>query len=428
MNDSPNYSIKAAGASADPLVGPPTSFPQAPLLRDEQPPLRPSLLEISPVSRRMENLDALRILCMMAIITTHVTEPFIDAVLHRGEHFGPLALGVLAFNVMGRFGVPCFMMISFFIYWHQLYEKGRSWGELLSRRLKRLVPAFVCWSAFYFLVHRQLWKMYGNDHWYNPLAAYGYSVFKWQTWWGLFLGQAEYHLYYLPLVMQFLLCIPLLRMLWRKPAVSWGWIGATALAWGVLVYGPLLFAPASAGMRLTDRLQRFLDQPWAIPYLLFPLFGMMCAGQPRFRHFLVRSSTGFWVGLLVLGLALHAAEAIFLSYRLPQGPMYLRRVANYVKVGRIVEGFAVFALFMRSPLMRDPFPRISHYAFGLHFLHPFIIILISMAELKFMGPAMADFKVWVLPILTLNFLLTFYVTFGLCLLIGRAKRLEFLVV
>jgi Acyltransferase family len=330
-------------------------------------------------------------------------------------------------------------MISFFIYWHQLYEKGRSWGELLARRLKRLVPAFACWSAFYFLVHRQLWKVYGNghneiwkafsnEHWYSPLAAFGYSVFNWRTWWGLFLGQAEYHLYYLPLVMQFLLCIPLLRLLWRKPAISWGWIGTSALAWGILVYGPLIFTNASPGMRLTNVLQRILDQPWAIPYLLFPLFGMMCAGQKRLRNFLARSSTGFWVGLLLFGLALHAAEALYLAHRLPVDKTYLLRVANYVKVGRIVSSFAVFGLFMRNPLMRDPFPRISHYAFGLHFLHPFIIILISMAQLKFIGPAIADFKVWVLPMLAINFLLTFYITFALCLLIGRVKRLEFLVV
>ena len=155
---------------------------------------------------------------------------------------------------------------------------------------------------------------------------------------------------------------------------------------------------------------------------------MMCAGQPQFRNFLARSSTRFWVGLLLFGLILHAVEAIFLSHHLPDDNEYLKRVAIYVKFGRILSSFAVFALFMRNPLMRDPFPRISHYAFGLHFMHPFIIILISMAELKFIGPAIADFHSWVLPVLAINFLLTFYITFALCLLIGRIKRVEFLVV
>ena len=404
------------------------SAPQSPLLRDELPPLRPSLLDISPVSRRMENLDALRIVCMLAIITTHVTEPYIDAVHQRGENFGLMPAGILAINVMGRFGVPCFMMISFFIYWHQLYEKGRTWGELLARRLKRLVPAFICWSAFYFLVHRRIYAMYGNRIGYTPLNEFGYSIFKWRTWWALFLGQAEYHLYYLPLIMQFLICIPLLKLLWRKPAVSWIWIGITSAAWGVLELGPVIFVPHSNGEHVTHFLQRILDQPWAIPFLFFPLFGMMCAGQTQFRKFLSGSRTSFWVGLLVGGLALHAAEAIFLAHQLPFDEMYMKRVAVYVKFGRILTAFSLFALFIRSPLMRDPFPRISHYAFGLHFMHPFIILMISLIERRFFGPSIAHFQQWAVPILAINLLLTFYITFTLCLVVGRFKRLEFLVV
>ena len=417
-----------ATSSPDPLLASATSAPQAPLLCDELPPLRPSLLDISPVSRRMENLDALRIVCMLAIIITHVTEPYIDAVHQRGESFGLLPAIILAINVMGRFGVPCFMMISFFIYWHQLYEKGRTWGELLARRLKRLVPAFVCWSAFYFLVHRRVYSMYGNRIGYTPLNEFGYSIFKWRTWWGLFLGQAEYHLYYLPLIMQFLLCIPLLKLLWRKPAVSWGWIGITSLAWGALEFGPLVFGPHSTGEHVTQLLQRILDQPWAIPFLFFPLFGMMCAGQTALRKFMAGSPAPLWIGLLLFGLVLHAAEAIFLAHHLPSDGMYMKRVAVYVKFGRVVTAFSLFALFIRSPLMRDPFPRISHYAFGLHFMHPFVILMISLIELRFLGSSIAHFQHAAIPLLALNLILTFGITFTLCLIIGRFKKLEFLVV
>ena len=385
----------------------------------------PTLLSISPVSRRMENLDALRILCMSVIIFTHVTEPFIDALHQRRETFGPLGLAILSLNVMGRFGVPCFMMISFFIYWHQLYEKGRSWGELLARRLKRLVPAFACWSAFYFLVHRQIYKIYGNAEHYSPLAQYHFSLRDWHTWRGLLLGQAEYHLYYLPLVMQCLLLIPLLKLLWRKPLISWGWIALTTLTWLFIVYGPVLFPPRSPIHDASLRFTTYVNQPWAIPFIFFPLFGMMCAGQPQWRNFLAKSSTTLWVATLLLGLSLHATEALFLLHRRPDD---FARIIAFVKVGRILTAFAVFALFIRRPLMRDPFPRISHYAFGLHFMHPFVIILISLAELKLLGPHIAHFQTYILPILALNLLLTFYITFALCLLIGRAKRLEFLVV
>ena len=107
---------------------------------------------------------------------------------------------------------------------------------------------------------------------------------------------------------------------------------------------------------------------------------------------------------------------------------YMRQVALFVKLGRIVTGFAVFALFIRLPLMRDPFPRVSHYAFGLHFMHPSIILLLSLIELKLFGPMITEYRQFVLPVLVINLALTLTITFCLCLLVGRFKRLEFLVV
>ena len=53
----------------------------------------------------------------------------------------------------------------------------------------------------------------------------------------------------------------------------------------------------------------------------------------------------------------------------------LLRAASLVKLGRIISSFAVFALFMRKPMMRDPFPKVSHHAFGIHFMHPAITSL-----------------------------------------------------
>ena len=439
MSTAPSNS--ETSAEVDPLLAPPTSMPQVPLLSDEHAPiLKPSLLHVSPVNRRMENLDAMRILCLCSIILTHVTEPYLAGWLHRKEMLGPLGMLVLAVNVMGRFGVSCFLMISFFIYWHQLYDKGRSWGELLQRRFKRLIPAFLAWSTFYFMLHKelfqglsvlhhQIFRSFGHAFYTQP-EAYLYNLSNWRTWLHVFVyGHAEYHLYYLPLVMQCLLLIPLLKLLWRRPLVAWGWIAATSAAWIVMVYGPVFFAAGSTGWKISTTLFSMMNQPWAVPFLIFPLFGMMCAGQKQFRQFLADSSTGFWVTLLVFGLALHAVEAIGLARILPLGKDdSLLRAASLVKMGRIISSFAVFALFMRRPMMRDPFPKVSHHAFGIHFMHPAVIIALTLLELKLLGPTIAHYQAWVFPMLAVNYLLTFWITFGLCLIVGRFKRLEFLVV
>jgi hypothetical protein len=78
--------------------------------------------------------------------------------------------------------------------------------------------------------------------------------------------------------------------------------------------------------------------------------------------------------------------------------------------------------------MRDPFPRVSHYAFGLHFMHPAVIIALTLIEARLFGSAVADWRAWIVPVLAVNLALTFFITFALCLVVGRFKRLEFLVV
>jgi hypothetical protein len=61
-------------------------------------------------------------------------------------------------------------------------------------------------------------------------------------------------------------------------------------------------------------------------------------------------------------------------------------------------------------------------------MHPAVIIALTLAELKLLGPAISHYQAWVIPMLAVNYLLTFWITFGLCLIVGRFKRLEFLVV
>ena len=247
-------------------------MPESPLLAEEREPILHdrdlTLLDVNPVTRHMENLDALRIACMLAIITTHVTGPFLDAANKRNDH-GPTFLALFSLNVACRFGVPCFMMISFFIYWHQLYDKGRSWGELLKRRFKRLAPAFICWSSFYFVVHKLLHNHYGKM-WDTSLWD-----FNWHHWRCLFdvfvLGRAEYHLYYLPLVMECLLLIPLLRLLWRWPLISWGWVMLTLGWWSFIIYG-LAFSPDGSSIhKLTRTINEYMGEETALPALVFPL-------------------------------------------------------------------------------------------------------------------------------------------------------------
>lgn len=417
--------------SPDPLMGDPKSMPASPLLADDavvpESPL-PTLLDFNPATRHMENLDALRILAMLVIIVTHITQPFVDDG-HEHAPYNATYQAVFSLNVALRFGVPCFLMISFFIYWHQLYEKGRTWGELLVRRLRRLVPAFVCWSLFYFAMHKVLASR-GLNVDPGPLGDH----LNWKSldvWKQVFLlGRAHEHLYYLPVVISALLLIPLLRVLWRSPAVAWAWVGLTLVGWSFVAYGMAYLPAGSSAYRFAERSLLVSQNFLALPLLVFPLVGMMCAGQISWRRFIARTPTSLWVGILIVGIALHILETLAILPR-----QWLLALA-WPKVGRFLTAVPVFVLFLRSPLMKDPFPRVSHHAFGLHFMHPAIIIGLTIVEgyLLRIGPhglwpeTMSWHPLALTGLLVVNFILTFWITFGLCLLVGRSKRLEFLVV
>jgi surface polysaccharide O-acyltransferase-like enzyme len=401
------------------------SMPEVPLLAEERAPLRPSLLDFNPARRHMENLDTLRILSMLVIILSHVTQPYLDRFSFHAP-YSPLYQLVFSLNVAGRFGVPCFMMISFFIYWHQLYDKNRSWGELLYRRFKRLIPAFLCWSFFYVALHKVL-SSRGLDVDPGPLN----ERLNWKTLWFwkevLLLGHAHDHLYYLPVVMCSLLLIPLLAVLWPKPLRSWLWIGGTLVVWTFVIYGGAFFPETSRVGRLVTHTTWVWRNFLALPLLIFPLLGMMSAGQKAWRMFIAHSPTWLWVFLLVFGMALHVVETLFVLDKGTAEGAWLQALGG-LKAGRFIPSVAIFVLILRHPLMKDPFPKVSHHAFGLHFMHPAIIIGLTLLEGRFFGRAVTQWQTLVVPMLILNYVLTFYITFALCLMISRFKRLEFLVV
>jgi surface polysaccharide O-acyltransferase-like enzyme len=424
------------GTVADPLLGDGKSFPEPPLIADERPPIldprQVTLLHVNPTRQRMENLDTLRIVAMLVIIVTHITQPYVDDWRER-HPYGGMYNTLFGVNVGMRFGVPCFMMVSFFIYWHQLYDKGRSWGELLLRRFKRLIPAFLCWSLFYFAMHKVL-ERYALNVDPGPLGdrLNWKSAGVWKE--ILLLGRAHEHLYYLPVVMCSLLLIPLLRVLWVTPARAWTWIGATLVAWTVAAYGSSFWPAQSRVGRVADGMMIVWRNVLAIPLLVFPLMGMMCAGQRRWREFICRTPGGFWVGMLVVGLAMHVAETLIMLNWGTTDRAWGQALAG-LKVGRFVTAVPIFVLILRHPLMKDPLPRVSHYAFGLHFMHPAIIISLTLVEGRLLGTgamglwdAAGRWGGGLVALLAVNFLLTFFITFGLCLVIGRFKRLEFLVV
>ncbi len=105
-------------------------------------------------------------------------------------------------NVLSRFAVPLFIMLSAFGHGGEDQDISAPLG-LFGRRMKRILPPFVLWSALYLVVE----AMFGKPH-ARPL-------------WDLVSGGAYIHLYFIIVLIQLeILYVPLYRAVRRAPNLT----------------------------------------------------------------------------------------------------------------------------------------------------------------------------------------------------------------
>lgn len=97
-------------------------------------------------TNRLFFCDALRVFAMAAIVTLHSSAPLCYAV-NKGMNW----YAVITVNVLTRFAVPCFVMISGYL----LLGREENAFVFYKKRLFSMVVPFLTWSLFYslWLVH-----------------------------------------------------------------------------------------------------------------------------------------------------------------------------------------------------------------------------------------------------------------------------------
>lgn len=139
--------------------------------------------------KRFEQMDLLRVLGIVGVICIHVT----DASLLLGKPTGIDRIVVLWVNQASRFAVPLFLFISGFALSY-VYSQ-REWpgyARFIYARIKVLAPAYLFWSLMLLL--------YLGEK--NPLDVLPVA---------LLLGSADFHLYFIPLIIQLYLLFPVMK-------------------------------------------------------------------------------------------------------------------------------------------------------------------------------------------------------------------------
>jgi surface polysaccharide O-acyltransferase-like enzyme len=172
-------------------------------------------VEVREPSKRAVELDVLRGAGALAVIVLHASA----SPLAEQSSAGQVSWMLLVPNVMARFAVPVFVILSGMSLTLSA-RSDESYPRFLWRRLFSIVPAYILWS----LVYTWLLPRHGSISVRSVLAD-------------LITGHASSHLYFVPTIVRLYLLYPVMRYLARS---FWGVLGCCALSLSMLWLSAML--------------------------------------------------------------------------------------------------------------------------------------------------------------------------------------------
>lgn len=148
------------------------------------------------MEERLQAFDILRVAATLSVIAIHITA--IYAAVLPAAYFA---------NQFVRYAVPLFIIMSGYLIYFTDSRKGFiPVASFYRKRVTKILWPYIIWTLVY-----TLFSMYTSGSW-PPLKAIGVTLG-----YNLLLGNAFYHLYFLPIIFQLYLIYPLLRLLMKKP-------------------------------------------------------------------------------------------------------------------------------------------------------------------------------------------------------------------
>ncbi|MDQ3008925.1 MAG: acyltransferase [bacterium] len=144
------------------------------------------------------HIAAAKGLAILAVILLHFL-----ASLNR-VYLRPDGAGFFVFiDQLARFCVPVFIAASAYGLTKKYLTTPFSWPSFIHRRLFKLLPLYLLWSALL------IWSLSLEPFWYPP----AYLLPIWQR---ILMGGADYQLYFVPLILQLYVLFPFLLKTLKK--------------------------------------------------------------------------------------------------------------------------------------------------------------------------------------------------------------------
>jgi len=138
----------------------------------------------------VERTNFLKGFAIIAVVVIHTINYFMNRTL-PDTSFWPV---LITLDQLMRFSVPLFIALSGYALAQKYLKNRLNLNDFYFRRTTKLLPAYFIWTGIYYFSSPQTFPL-------------------WQI---LFLGKAEYHLYFVPMIFQAYLLFPLLFNLIKK--------------------------------------------------------------------------------------------------------------------------------------------------------------------------------------------------------------------
>ncbi len=342
-------------------------------------------------NKRSFTPDLIRAFAIVGVLAIHLTYPIYARPDFSGGATWWLAESI---NAISRVSIPLFIMLSGYL----LLNKTETIKKTTKRIGKRLFVPLIAWSLFYLV-----W----NNHWFSDEANLSNFIND-------LLSGGFGHLYFLVIMIDLYLLLPILRPLLQKASTAIQvYSSAIALLFG-LIYTALQYF--------------HLEQAEANMFVLIglPYIGYFLAGSVLGRHNF--SKKQITVSLLIW-LAASICTALLGYWNLQlfsAGDLtfwgFVPYFDNYVSPNVMIAAIAAFIVLKNTnlSLISHGFPAkvvglLATTSLGLYVLHPFVMNIIDRTldlRVDFMSESL-------LAYLVKRTLLVFTITTGLVWLMQR---------
>ena len=155
------------------------------------------------VSLTIDGTNVLKGIAIVAVVLIHV----LSSIQPSPFLADPLtSLIVVALDQVSRICVPLFVALSGYGLFQQYTQKKQSYGVFLTKRIKKLAPLYLVWSGIFYVV-------------FAFIPSWGSQTVQPSFLGQLLMGRADYHLYFVPMILQLYMVFPLIARAYKKRPV-----------------------------------------------------------------------------------------------------------------------------------------------------------------------------------------------------------------